>query len=209
MAAKLSLGMQAKKQRIDPQLEPEDDARRALKTKTSQKDGPNWSSKLHQVQAVEQSDLGKKYKISGFKEPFFRHELQKVTSVQYAPGMGPIAERPTLKQVRLRERLTAQRDRVYSMLKASGGMSLLQLRGSNQALMGDLRKHGVKNWAEFLRPHPQYFKVSRGRVAVAPAAAAAAAEARYAEERAGSKNPSKAAPQRGFRLDEQGRLLLV
>ena len=201
-AAKLSMELKARKRRVDPPIAEADEARRALKMDTISKDGPNWSSKLHRVESITETEVGKKYKIAGFKEPFFRHELQKVTAVERAPGVAPLAERPTLKQVRLRERLAAQRDSVYSMLKASGGMSLLQLR-ANTALMSDLRKQGIKNWSEFLRLYPAWFKVSRGRVAVAPTAAAAAAEV-------ASKAPgSMQAPRRGIRVDDQGRVLLI
>ena len=165
-AAKLSMETRAKKQKVDPELVVGNETRRALKTKTIQKDGPNWSAKLHQVEAVEDSDIGRKYKIAGYEKPYFRHELQKINGVEYAPGAGPIAEGPTMKEVTLRPRLTAQRDRVYRLIGRE--MSLLQLSVLGRDIMPGLRKQGIKNWGEFLRLYPAYFRVSRTRVKAPP-----------------------------------------
>ena len=165
--AKLSMEMRAKKgKRVDPELTVGDNVRRALKTKNIEKDGPNWSSALHRVEAIEDSDMGRKYKIAGYEQPYFRHELQKINGVEYAPSAGPIAERPTMKQVTLMPRLTAQRDRVYRLI--GRGMSLLSLSIVGKAIMEGLRKQGVKNWGEFLKLYPGYFRVSRTRVVAVP-----------------------------------------
>ena len=118
------------------------------------------------MEAVEDSDIGRNCKIAGYEKPYFRHELQKIGGVEYAPGAGPIAERPTMKQVALRPRLTAERGRVYRLIGRE--MSLLQLPVLGRAIMPGLRKQGIKNWAEFLRLYPAYFRVSRTRVKAVP-----------------------------------------
>ena len=111
---------------MDPELAVGDNARGALKTKTTQEveNGPNWSSKLHEVEAFQDPDIGSKYKVACDEQPDSRRELQKVGAVEYAPGAGPIAERPALKEVTLRTRLTSQRDRVYRILARSREMFL-------------------------------------------------------------------------------------
>ena len=135
--------MKAKKRRNDPELAVGNDVRRALKTDKISKSGPNWSSQLHKVENVEESSLGTKYKISGYKYPFFRHELQKVDAVEYAPGVAPVAERSTLKQEKLRERLAAQRDQVYAIVLRRREMSLLHLAAEGRAIMPGLQKEGI------------------------------------------------------------------
>ena len=57
-------------------------------------------------------------------------------------------------------------DRVYRLIGRE--MSLLQLSVLGRAIMPGLRKQGIKNWAEFLRLYPAYFRVSRTRVKVVP-----------------------------------------
>ena len=72
-----------------------------------------------------------------------------------------------MKQTTLRGRLTAQRDRVYRLI-GKRDMSLLQLSLRGRSIMQGLRKQGIKNWAEFLRLYPAYFRVSQTRVKTVP-----------------------------------------
>ena len=86
-AAKLSVETRATKPRAVPELEVGHDVRRAIKTDKTREPGPNWSSELHQVEAVEETELGKKCKTAGYEQPVFRHELQKADAVEFAPGV--------------------------------------------------------------------------------------------------------------------------
>jgi hypothetical protein len=207
-AAYLSMSMRAKKQRVDPPLAVGDDVRRALKTDKINKSGPNWSKELYKVEGVEQTELGKKYKITEHNGAFFRHELLKVDAVEQAPGVLPLSQRPTLKQVKLRERLQAQRDQIFSIVLRRREMSLTQLALQVKDIMPELRRQGIKTLSEFLRLYPGWFALVRNNTVVKAVDREAAAAEKAAAEDTQMGIASRGGPQRQ-KLALQGQKLVL